>query len=168
MKNKKNTWTAVLSIFVLIILVVCGWYVFIRAHPSPIPKPIKSQLKFIPFTTKKDASSTLPQAVKYNPQQQLLTYQTYVNSTRVVISEQPTPESFTDVPQVYDALITKLRGQDSFDTINGKVDITFPVELKGGQSAVMNSKGVLLFAHPDKQLTLDQWKQFFNSLEINK
>ena len=157
------------SILIIIIALASGgWYLFVRAHPSPIPKEINSQLKFIPFTTPKNAITTLPQSVQYNSKQQQMTYSAYFDGTKVVISQQPTPESFTDVPQVYDTLMTKLRSQSSFDTINGKVNITLPVELNGGQSAVMNSKGVLLFAHPDKQLTIDQWKQFFNNLEIVK
>ena len=79
----------------------------------------------------------------------------------VLLSMQPSPESFSDVPQVYEALVGKLNQYASFDSVQGRVFLTRPKELNGAQSAVMNAKGTLLFARPSKDLTEDQWRSFF-------
>ena len=168
MKNKKYRPGSLIVLFVLMATVAGGWYLFVRAHTSPLPKQISSQLKFIPFVTQKTAQVSLPEAVTYNSSAQVLTYQTYFSGTHLVTSEQPTPESFSDVPQAYNALINKMRGKDNFDSVNGTVNITYPVELNGTQTAVMNSKGVLIFVKPDKNLSTNDWKQFFNNLQISQ
>jgi CxxC motif-containing protein (DUF1111 family) len=45
-------------------------------------------------------------------------------------------------------------------------DLTHPKELSGGQSAVANKAGTLIFAKPSVNLTNDEWKDFFESLRI--
>jgi hypothetical protein len=87
----------------------------------------------------------------------------------LTFAEQSTPQNFVDIPQAYDKLIESLNSYSSFDSFYGKVDLTHPKELKGQQSAAMNSKGTLMFIHPTNgDLSTDQWKQLFNNLSIVK
>ena len=165
MKVKKK-----ILLFGLFILIVTGLGVsgIILLKPnSPIPKDISSQLKFSPFLASGDAKVLgAVSDVSYSASSEVLAYNLNYDGVKMVVSQQPTPESFTDVPQVYDELLKKLNSQESFEVSIGKVSITLPTELKGGQTAVMNSKGVLMFVKPDKNLTRDQWRDFFSKLKL--
>jgi hypothetical protein len=86
----------------------------------------------------------------------------------MVLSEQPTPDSFTDVPQVYDKVVDSMQEYQKFDVDVGTVHLTRPPSLNGKQAAVLNTKGTLLFAKPDKDLSEDQWRRFFNSFVVEK
>jgi len=37
-----------------------------------------------------------------------------------------------------------------------------------GQTAVLNSHGTFFLAHPNSNLTDEQWQSFFNSLKISR
>jgi hypothetical protein len=82
------------------------------------------------------------------------------------LAEQAAPQSFTDVPQAYDALLNKLREYQDLNTSFGDVTLTRPVELNGGQSAVVNSKGTLIFAKPTRDLPDHQWQNIFNNMQL--
>lgn len=97
----------------------------------------------------------------------VLTYTLRTESNRIVLSQQASPQAFTDIPGYYPKLLDKLHQYDEVSTRLGTVTLTRPDELKGGQSAVLNtSKGTLMFAHPDKDLSSGQWKEFFDSLAL--
>lgn len=85
-------------------------------------------------------------------------------SNSVTFTEQAVPATFNDVPQLYDAMIQKLLGYASFASINGTVSLTHPVELKGGQTAVLIAQGTLVFVKPAKDLGVDDWHRIMNSL----
>ena len=88
------------------------------------------------------------------------------SGVKISFSEQPTPGSIVDIPQVYDKLVDSLQPYNTFDSVNGKVALTHPNNLNGGQTAVMNDKGTLIFVRPTKDLTDTEWRQVFNSLSI--
>lgn len=165
----KGRWR-LLAILGITLLVSSGAVISykILKKPPAIPTAISTQLSygaFIPAQGK--PGSSLPQQVKYDSSQKLLTYNLDYENVNLIVSEQPTPESFSDVPQAYPALLDKLHQRDTIDTINGQLTITYPKELNGGQTAVMNSKGTLIFVRPNANLSTDQWRKFFNSLVIN-
>ena len=159
------------AIVVIVVLALAGIVIFTQVKSEQIiPENIKKQLSFNvilptgPETLKIDKTS-----IKYSADEKLLVYEVNMeDGNKLVISEQPSPESFIDVPQSYDKLISSLQQYAAFDTQKGRVFLTKPENLKGGQTAVMNSSGVLLFIRPNKALTDDSWKQIFNDLEIVK
>lgn len=157
------------SVGVLILIIAAGLFSWhkLQTHPA-IPSEIRKQLTFVPFTNTNSEVASVLSEVKYDKKIKLLTYTVFLNGVKVVVSQQATPESFNDVPQAYDALLQKMYSKNSFDSVVGKVNITYPEELKGLQTAVMNSKGVLLFAKPESNISVDEWKKFFNNLSINE
>jgi hypothetical protein len=144
--------------------------VFLHIHSSQIiPAQIKRQLDFLIFLPEGDPSSHVEsKTFKYDANLKVFSVVVTSFNIKNTISEQPTPDSFNDIPGYYDKLTEKLNSYTSFDTNLGKVYLTLPDELKGKQSAIMNTKGTLMFASPDKDLTNDQWRQFFNSLSVIK
>ena len=142
-----------------------GWW---RNTDKPtLPSSVAHQLSFgvyFPASKIKDVSID-KRSISYQANGGRLSYRAQLtDGTTIDVNQQATPESFVDIPQAYDKLVASLQPYTSFDSINGKVSLTYPKELKGSQSAVMNAKGTLLFARPSKSLSDEQWRQLFNGL----
>jgi hypothetical protein len=90
------------------------------------------------------------------------------SSNKLYITEQNTPDPFNDIPQYYPTLLGKLNEYSEIQTSIGTVALTHPTELKGGQSAVSNTHGTLMFVRPQNNLSDSQWKNFFNSIDVIK
>jgi len=153
------------------VIIVCAtvFGVYQYNHRNQIiPHAIKKQLSVVTLIPKGNQFIVDKTSFKYEPSAKALTFVVSSFGVKNIISEQVTPDSINDIPQYLDKLTESLNAYTSFDSVVGKVYLTRPKELSGEQSAVMNTKGVLLFAHPVKDLTDDQWRQFFNSLEIIK
>ena len=156
-----------------LVLVIVGLSVisglgYMRAASQPaLPPGVAKQLSFGVYfpTTKTDVAKIDTRTIKYQVNGGLLSYTARLtDGTTISVNQQATPESFVDIPQAYDKLVSSLQPYSSFASINGKVSLTHPKELQGSQSAVMNAKGTLLFARPSKSLTDEQWHQLFNGL----
>jgi hypothetical protein len=168
--RSRNRWFVITTLVVAIILAGVGYFGYRGWNNSKqiISPTLKNQLTFAFFWPSQTTSITAQkQSIKYDNSIKQISYiaQT-VGGAHLTVSEQATPQSFTDVPQVYDKLMTSMFQYEAFDTVNGKVYLTHPKELNGGQAAVMNSKGTLLFIKPDKPLSDDTWHQVFNNLQI--
>lgn len=90
----------------------------------------------------------------------------YGTGKQIVLNEQPTPGAFTDVPTQYSKMLTTLNEYNELQLGFGTVALTHPQELNGGQAAVANKAGTLIFAKPLTSLTDDEWQRFFESLRI--
>jgi len=145
-----------------------GFYIY--ASNQPIPQRTLKQAGFgIWYPTNKTLGLKVDRdTIKFSQSgsDKLVTFIARNDSNNLSFTEQPLPESFIDVPQLYDKMIEKLRGYSSFDSVNGTVSVTRPEELKGGQTAVMKSKGTLLFVKPDKDVSIDDWRQIMNNLSF--
>jgi len=147
-------------------LLVAGLLVIFRPR-VPIPDRIVHQLNFSLMYP--DASSGYevdPSKTSYDASSKVLIFHAKQEGVELIITEQATPDPFNDIPQYYPKLIEKLNGYKDFDSINGSVSLTRPTELKGGQTAVFNGKGTLIFVKPSRALSDDDWRAFFNSLVI--
>jgi hypothetical protein len=156
-----------LLISVITVLVAAGCLVFLYFHyhnSSPISVSIQKQLSFIPFVTAPTSFDPVgqPYSIKYDKSAQVLSYDIKYAGQQEVVSQQATPQSFNDIPQVYSQLIAKMQGQSSFSTPAGTVNITYPTEYNGTQTAVMNSEGVLMFVRPTKNMSDSQWQKLFD------
>lgn len=150
-------------------LLTGSYFLFIyRATPNVIPTVIKKQISFVIFYPNPNPAIIVDaQSFKYDEREKLLSYVVQYANRSVTIAEQATPQNFIDIPESYDKLIESLGEYASFDSFYDKVSLTHPKEFNGQQSAVMNSKGTLFFAHPTNgDLTEDQWKKLFNNLEV--
>jgi hypothetical protein len=166
---------AIRSLVALIILALLaggGYIGYAKWQNSKIiiPPKIRSQVTSSIFWPTKDANITGDKTtIKYDTTNKLLSYLAYTaDGIKLTVSEQASPAVFSDIPAAYSKFTSDLRPYSSFDTANDKVFLTHPKELNGGQTAVMNTKGVLIFIRPDKSLTDDSWKQLFNNLDIVK
>jgi hypothetical protein len=87
---------------------------------------------------------------------------------RLTISQQPTPQSFIDIPNLYDKLVDNLNRYGVFQNPLGTVYLTRPDGQKSGQTAVLNSNGVLMFVRSEKNLDDGQWRSIFNQISLDK
>jgi len=132
----------------------------------PIPGSIKKQLASTLLVPKDSRFLVDRQSAKYDASLKLLTFNTTVFGKQVVISEQPSPSTFTDIPDYYSKLVNGMNDYSDFDTAVGTIHLTRPIQLGGKQAAVLNAKGTLLFAKSATDLSDDQWRQFFNTFDI--
>ena len=63
-------------------------------------------------------------------------------------------------------MLTSLNEYNELQLGFGTVALTHPEELNGGQAAVANKAGTLIFAKPSTDLTDGEWGDFFGSLRI--
>jgi hypothetical protein len=164
-KHKKPL--IILIAILLIVLIGVGTALVISRNNSDklVPANIRQQISFIIYVPSPDWQ-TPPDDMLYT--ESVLGFASTQSGTSVSINEQATPDIFSEVPQYFPSLLDKLNRYASFDTANGTVYLTKPKELKGGQQAVLNSNGTLLFAHPNHPLTNDQWRRFFNTMQSVK
>lgn len=132
-----------------------------------LPPEISRQITYGVYYPQGDVVSVDRSSIAFQADADLLTYKVALpEGGTLTVNQQPTPESFVDIPQAYDKLVTTLMPYASFDSLHGKVALTRPKELQGDQSAVMNAKGTLMFVRSSDQLSEDQWRRIFNSFEI--
>lgn len=170
-KHLVRQWVGAGLVVLGLILVILGailGYIQWQKSEQVIPSDINKQVSFVIFWPYK-AASAIPDktTLKYDATNKLLSYLAYTSDKiKLTISEQSSPEVFSDVPQAYDKFTSDLQQYSSFDSLSGKVYLTHPKELKGGQTAVMNVKGTLVFVRPDKNLSDDTWRNLFNNLQV--
>lgn len=136
--------------------------------PNFLPTTIAKQVSYGVYYPKDSGQLAVDsKSIVYNPKAAVLSFTAKLADNKLLnINQQATPQSFVDIPQAYDKLISSLQPYASFESLNGRVSLTHPKELQGSQSAVLNAKGTLLFARSNAELTENQWKQVFNSLQI--
>lgn len=161
----KRLWWIV-SAVVVVGFVVIGVILF--APKYPFPPSIRSQVTSTVFVPTGQGIDVDRESAKFDAGIKLLTYNVQVTGTKIVVSEQPTPDSFVDIPQVYDKVIAGLDEYAKFESEHGTVHLTRPKELKGKQAAVLNAKGTLMFMKPERDLSADQWRQIFNGMKTTK
>lgn len=168
--HKKRKLIIVLTLFIVIVAGFVLTYFKFMKHTPVISPFIKSQVSTPIFLPSQKDYKVDPQSVTFDTREKLLTF-TATNigdGSTVVVTQQPTPDTFTDIPQYFDKLVEAMGQYKQFDSLNGKVTLTKPTELKGSQTAVLNQNGTLLFARPSRDLTDDDWRRFFNGLVLNK
>jgi hypothetical protein len=134
---------------------------------GPIPNSIKQQLDFVVLYPPNSSDVHIDRStVKYDPSNGVLSFVATTYGIKNTITEQATPDTFNDIPDYYSQFVAKMNDYQTLATYNGQADITRPSSLNGDQAAVMNAKGVLLFAHPIHDLSESQWLRFFNSLQV--
>jgi hypothetical protein len=132
--------------------------------PSEIVKSVNYTV-LVPGNAKK--YPVLEESVKNDPASKVLSYSTTINNIKVVINQQAEPEAFTEPAaqvSIYQKLLENMKQYKDLHTDAGTVTLTRPTELQGGQAAVLNANGTLLFAQPTSDLSDADWQDFFNSI----
>lgn len=167
-KNQKKhriLWTIIF--FLLVSAIIVG-AVHFKNSGTVVPQAISDKLNFrviLPVSSQQD--STIDKtSFKYDDSKKVLSFIGHSDGTKISISEQTYPEIL-----IYDKLVGTLNQYAEIQTKIGRVALTRPKSLNGAQTAVLSTyngtSGVLLFAKPDKDLTNDQWTQFFNNLTVS-
>jgi hypothetical protein len=161
-RYRKPFLIAVSSLTIIGIVVIT---ILLLAPKSPLPNSIVKQASYVVLAPLSGPVTVDRDSAKYDAKLSLLSYNVMLDGVKVVVSQQPTPDSFTDIPQVYDKVVANMNEYQKFDVIVGTVHLTRPKDLGGKQAAVINTKGTLLFAKPDAELTDNQWRMFFKSID---
>ena len=177
MSEKFNRRSTVILIIVLlgIIAMASGTFVLLNAYENNtvINKQILTEANFTifyPSIAAKTASDWQLEKdlTTYDKSSGVLTLHALQASTgrQIVLNEQPVPGAFTDVPTQYSKMLTTLNEYNELQLGFGTVALTRPIELNGGQAAVANKSGTLIFANPSADLTDGEWQSFFEGLRI--
>lgn len=137
-------------------------------NPSkpPIPGPIKRQVTSTILVPKGSGYLVDRESVKYASKDKLLTFKITKNDQQVAtITEQPTPDTFVDIPEFSPKFFQQAGEYKTFDSINGTVHLLHPQ--KGiKDAAAMNAKGTLIFVNPSVPFTEDDWRKLFKSIVV--
>jgi hypothetical protein len=104
--------------------------------------------------------------VSFNKEVGGLSYNATFNNVTYTVNEQPTPDIFSENPSVYGFKLDQMKQFQDLQTSIGKVTLTKPTEFGGQVVAVSNINGTLTFIRANQPLTEDQWKNFYNNLEL--
>lgn len=137
---------------------------FFYPRKTLVPKNVQDQVNFQILVPERSAANfeTEKNSVKYDKNAELLTYVIKSKDKTITISQQAYPEIL-----IFDKLIGSLNLYGEVQTQVGKIALTRPKDLNGGQAAVLNyNNQVLIFARPDKDLNETEWREFFNNLKV--
>lgn len=154
-------------VFLIIIVLggISGGIILFGNANKPLPKELIEKLEFVVYVP--TGNYSLDQKdIRYDENSKVLSMN--IKSKEgfgINLNQQATPETFLDIPDYYPKLLEKLNEYSRVQTSMDTVHLTKPTELKGKQSAVVNYKGTLIFAQPERELSDDDWRKFFNSLE---
>lgn len=155
---------------VLILCAIVGAVIIFRSPDKPVvPEAIQKQANYAIFYPQPgDQTSIQQDTFKYDPSTKQASFVVNFMGRQITFAEQSSPESFADNPNIYPQFVQKLNNYATFDSLNGRVDLTRPKNVNG-QAGIMNAKGTLMFASlTTGSLTENQWKELFNNLEITK
>jgi hypothetical protein len=171
--TKRLKITIIISITIIVILsmAVTGYLLFNNHSAQPIiPPDIRQKVTFVifnPSQIEKIPEWTIDKTkTAYNAENGVLTMVVNKDDITVIFNQQLEPEAFKDVPTQYARMLNSLNQYREISTNIGAVTLTHPKELNGGQTAVADKRETLIFAQPNRDLSDDEWKDFFNSLVV--
>jgi len=161
----------------LILLIVVGAAVALTlsvkaltAPPSPLPDSIKQEINF-KFIYPRGFDFTNA-GWKYDSNNEMLSFKVSKHGMNTVISEQKTALAYQDDTAAYNRFIGGLRPKLTFNSPLGTVAIVnfvtaakFEIE---GETAILNSQGTFLTAHPSQTFTDDDWRGLFSAMKVDR
>lgn len=158
-------WYVILAVGIVIVAGAATLFLLLAPKPL-ISSKIKSQLNFTLLLPQLSSMPVDRSSIQYNAGLQLLSFDVMDSGKKIVVSEQPTPQTFTDIPAAFQKVLDGMNDYADFGTNVGTVHLTNPPQLHGGQAAVLNTDGTLLFAKPATSLSQDEWRHFFVNLNV--
>ena len=169
---RKRRLLAVLSLLVVVCGAAIAAPVLLRDDQmvdSTVLQDFKRVLSFTIFYPQSgSAVSVEKDSYKYDSQAKLFSYRAAYRRQPLVVSMQPVPDEFVDMPESYNTYIQALGQVLSFDSKHGTVHVTQPKNLGGGQAAIISAQGALMFVRSDVALTEGHWRNVFDSLVSEK
>jgi hypothetical protein len=158
-------WALRIAIIVGIIGVLTIGLLWLFRPYRPIPQSIKSQLTTTLLMPRIGDYQEAYGTAGYDSVHNLLTFKIGFSGTDIVVSEQPEPTQFNDISGYYTAFVNDLGEYTSFGSINGTVYLFHPKTDPTKTAAVMVQAGTLMFANPNSNITMSQWRSFFNAVQ---
>lgn len=160
--TSKSRWLGIgVIVFALIGAGIIAW----SLNRSILPSRIRNQISYpVFYPTDHNPAKAIRSTIKYDKAQQLLTYTARTKASELIISNQPTPDAFVEVPATYEKVLSAMHPYAAFDSSLGKVTLARPDNLNHQQIAVANSQGTLMFVRVNSAMSEDQWRQFFSNL----
>lgn len=103
-------------------------------------------------------------ATKYDAKRDLVSYTTTFSGSRITVSQQPLPASFSKDNDALKKAADSITATQQLDTDNGPLYIATK-EDTNDQMALYASQDVLLFIHADRKLDDVSWKSFVELLQ---
>jgi hypothetical protein len=163
MATMKRLWWIVGGVVVVGGLVILG---LVLAPKSPIPQSVKKSVTSTLLVPQGAGTVVDRESANFVPDEKVLIYNVAYAGTKIIVSEQPTPQQFVDIPEVYKKTVDSMGMYQTFDVNVGTVYLTKSAKLDSKQAAVLNAKGTLLFAKPSADLSDEQWRVFFNHFVV--
>jgi len=169
-KSRKKT-LLIASVVAVAIAILFSLWLFLIHPDIPVPASIRQKAAFeIIYPSGKTARAD-SSSFNYQQSQQSLSFTVRAFDSDIIFTEQPAPENAGTGEGVYYPALG-LHPYAQFQSKLGPVALARFYESKTlkprGQSAVLISRGTLLIAHTDRNLSNNQWKQLFESLKITK
>lgn len=167
LKSKKFKKLLPIALLALIIVIVSSLALTKNSEDSPIPNEIMNKINFLVYYPNNEQTWTTDESkTEFDTESGVLLLNSNDQTATIILSQQSSPEVFNDVPDQYQRMLNTLNQYAEISTSFGTITLTKPAELKGGQSAVGNLNGTLLFAKPDRDLSMQEWENFFKSMEV--
>jgi hypothetical protein len=150
----------------LLFLVIGGAAAVLMLNKSkPVPAAIRKQANFVIFYPSSKDAKIKSATFQYNSALKSVSFIINYMGKEVTFAEQASPDSFADDPNYYPKFAEKLNNYATFETVNGRVDLTRPNKVNS-ETGLMNAKGTLLFAKSNGDISEDSWKRLFNALSF--
>lgn len=139
---------------------------------SPMPPSVQDQLTFSPLVIPLGNKTYTTSEYKFTPVEDnvhVLTYRAVSTDAQLTVTEYPQPTQFTEVPEYKERFLSNVIGQYStVQTANGTIYLGRPAKQGDKQVGVLLERGLLVFMQPDQDMDPALWRQFGDSLEIQK
>ncbi len=167
--NKYRNNFRLISAISVIVLLSFGIYIANKIiNPVPIPSSIVNSVKFAIFYPQPNKQIVYQKgSFEYDKSKGQVIFNIHYDGQEVTFSEQSSPDAFSANPNYYQSLVSGLNNYATFASINGQVNLTIPSQTKQ-QTAIMNTKGTLLFVNSRGDLNENNWKILFASLKYTQ
>jgi hypothetical protein len=142
--------------------------VLLLKNNQPMPTTIKTQLESPALLPSSGSEVTIDKtSYKYDAANKVFSYDIKSNNGGVsVVTEQPTPSEFLDIPTTFDKVVNSLGPSLTFDSPVGVVSVGHPASLPtDSEVGIARSEGTLIFVRTYTIWTESQWRKFFNNLD---
>lgn len=151
-------------------LIAITTYNLLKPDTNPLPKDIRSRLRFSPLIIPLDTQYYTSDSYTYSKAEDsvdILSYVVHFDNSQITISEYVQPSQFSDIPEYQSQFLTNVIKQyDTVQTSNGQIYLGRLTDKK--QLGIMIEKGLVVFMTPSGDLDTAIWRHFGEQLEIYK
>ena len=156
-----------ISIAIVLILIVAGGliYYFVYSNTIPIPKAVRKEVKFAILYPQSNRTTVYNKAsFKYAKSLGQLSFIVNFDGNNITFAEQTTPEPFNATTTFFSSFTQRIGSYATINTTDGQAVLTLPKQTNQ-ETAVMNTKGTLLFASSTSNLSESSWTLLLNTLQ---